>query len=933
LTKLLGGDYQMKKVLALLLVFAMVCGAFIPAFAATDAELAAEAQLQELGILNDDRADDSLTRAEMVVLLSRMLGEEAAAKDFPVAPSFADATDHWAANYIAWAESMAYVNGIEKPAESGIFVFEPDSVVTLQQYQAVLLRALGYEVAYADVPAKALELGLVVTAADPMNLKRGETSILTVAALETEMADGSQTLAAKLGMVADLAIVSAEQTDEDQFTVTFNQAVTEGTFSVMRGKVATAVEEVEFDGTVATLTMERTIRDGFDYTIEISGIEAIVAGQDSEVSAINFLYDYANLKAYDESQIAVVYYEIVDQFGNDVTKANYGETTFYSIGDVTKTEGSIEVETSSQWLLGTPMIVNAVYNDGAGIIVTATQTFEISGPIKLSELALGAPVNIGDEDDDQEIMAGKEDSDDYKWVLPVTALNQYGDAVADAYAIANLQLNESNLEGVSFDLDEDDNLVAVVDLEDDESENVSAFVTVVDINSGLNDSVFFDVPKAGVADFKVLGPVDEVIGDEDAAFEFEAYDAYGNEITDFDDLTDAASDVTYSGSDTIGTSEAGDDSWYYSENALTGEVTLNFVAPSNEETYATPKYFTFQINNKVSQVSFSVNSNRKTVGVVGLDEDTDVLFVVDTAEGTASVASDGLVYVDQYGKETNESTFPVDFAWDTTSAGTASIDLSTAASTDYTVTVLDGDDTVDEFEFTVEVYDQDEVDEVTVSELGTLYATTSDAQVSLYEKDVELTGIVDGKEVVMPSDITIGLQVLGGNLATGGVATAPTVYAMDWAVDPELEEDETYTRTVLTTFTFDGMKTLVQEVTVDTTLPAAESIVADYDDDVDGVELDGNVLSITVDEFEALTNLFDTDAAFFFELENQYGVHDVADVSYIYYTVEEGTPTISIDNSGETVGNITADVDSDDEIMITAVTDSGLTVTVTVEIK
>lgn len=926
----------MKKLLALLLVVAMVCGAFVPAFAATDAELAAEAKLAELGVLNDDRADDNLTRAEMIVLLSRLLGEEAAAKDFPVAPSFEDAADHWGANYIAWAESLAYVNGYEDGT------FRPDGMVTPQEYQAVLLRALGYEVAWADVPAKAEELGLVATVADATAIKRGETSVMTVAALDVEMADGSQTLAAKLGMVADLAIVSAEQTNTDEFTVTFNQAVTEGTFSVMRGKVATAVDEVEFDGATATLTMVREIRDGFDYTIGFGELEAVVAGEESVVSSISFPYDYANLESFSAATHAVVYYEVNDQFGNDVTDENTVQTdlSFYSIGTPDdSTAGKIIVKnTGSTWLLGMPIVVNAVYNDQEGVVVTATKTFEIAGPIKLSELALGEPVNLGEETND--IMLGQDlgddDEDDYYWALPLTALNQYGDQVPADY----FEEDYFTASGVDADVvvEEDDALYVRIDAfekdVDVDNENTTAFVTVIDLNSGLNDSVTFVVPKAGVSEFRAIGPVDEVIGGETVEIEFEAYDYYGNVITDAADLEDVKV-----GSQTI--EEA--DLWEFVTDSFTDEVTLEYSAEDNDSTYATPVFYTFTVANtaSVSQLNFSVSENRRPIDIQGFNGDEELLYA---SGASVAVTVEDLVFIDQYGDEMELADIQADYDVVIDGEGTE-LDFTATEAEDreYTVYLFedgdtDPDDAIGEFEFTVEITDLSDVDEFTTDEIAMMYAgATTDAAVEAkYMVEVELTGKYNGKEVVLPA-------------ADLDLETYPSENLRETATDKlgafglDDDEDDDTTAVALIKYSINAdEETGVFERTVELSgvAPAAETLEVVLNDDTEyDSEISGN--SVKIDS-RNLTNLMDIaedddqdePSAFYFSAEDQYGV--ITDDVYSYfYVVEDGDNdsafgTYDVDQEGLLV--INGDMEDGDVFTITAVTESGLTQTIEVEV-
>ena len=928
----------MKKLLALLLVVAMVCGAFVPAFAATDAELAAEAKLQELGILNDDRADDNLTRAEMVVLLSRMLGEEAAAKDFPVAPSFADAADHWGANYIAWAESLAYVNGYDNG--DGTFSFRPDATVTAQEYQAVLLRALGYEVAWADVPAKAEELGLVATVADANAVKRGETSIMTVAALETEMADGSQTLAAKLGMVADLAIVSAEQTDTDEFVVTFNQAVTEGTFSVMRGKVATAVEEVEFDGAMATLTMVREIRDGFDYTIAFGELEAVVAGAESEVSAINFLYDYANIKAYDEAETLVVYYEILDQFGNDVTEDADSLTTFYTIGGgLQGDDGELLIgDEDTTWLIGMPVVVNAVYNDEAGVVVTTVKTFEISGPIKLSELAVGAPVNLGEETDG--IMKGQTwedtDEDDYYWALPLTALNQYGDQVPANYFDEDF-ITESGV--VVGEIAEEDGAlyIPLTDWEDDDNENTTAFVTVIDLNSGLNDSETFVIPKEGVSEFRAIGPADEVIGGETVVIEFEAFDYYGNEVTDADDLADV----------NVGSESVADAArWSFETDAFTDVVTLEYEAEDNDSTYATPVFFTFTVENtaSVSQLNFNISENRRPIDIQGFDGDEELLY----AEGADVLVSvEDVVFIDQYGDEMDlEDIEDLDYyatiASGASTSSTVDFYATEADDFDFTVYLFEGDDSdtedaVGEFEFTVEVIEVADIDEFTTDEISTMYAdetATAGSVADKYKVEVELTGEYNGKEVVLPNNTVITIETYPStNLAATGVELG--------AFGLEDDEDEDTTAVALISYVINtDEESGVFERTVELSgvAPAAETLEVALNEDAEDVEISGNSVEILAQNLLGGLDIASDDdqdepAMFYFEATDQYGV--VTDEVYSYfYVVEddvENFDTYNVTQDGQLTVDA-ADVADGDVFTITAVTESGLTQTIEVEV-
>ncbi len=116
--------------------------------------------LRDLGILKGDLTgdlllDQPLKRQDAIVLLSRLLGVEDLAENFPGNHTFTDVTDPYYDSFIAWAEDSGLTEGIG----GGLFGF--DQYLTNQQLLAFLLRALGHEFfgeEYSLVPGKALEL-------------------------------------------------------------------------------------------------------------------------------------------------------------------------------------------------------------------------------------------------------------------------------------------------------------------------------------------------------------------------------------------------------------------------------------------------------------------------------------------------------------------------------------------------------------------------------------------------------------------------------------------------------------------------------------------------------------------------------------------------------------------------------------------------------
>lgn len=140
--------------------------AILLAFTSLPVTISAESQsgeiLRDLGILKGDMdgdllLDQPLKRQDIIVLLSRLLGEEETAENYPGKPSFTDITDPYYIPFISWAED----SGLTEGTGNGLFGY--NEFLTNQQLMAFLLRSLGYEYYgedYGMVPIKSVELDL-----------------------------------------------------------------------------------------------------------------------------------------------------------------------------------------------------------------------------------------------------------------------------------------------------------------------------------------------------------------------------------------------------------------------------------------------------------------------------------------------------------------------------------------------------------------------------------------------------------------------------------------------------------------------------------------------------------------------------------------------------------------------------------------------------
>ncbi len=140
----------LKKLLALFLSIAMLCGSMALAADFTDADeienVEAATVLQALGLMiGNDKGElepgEVLTRAEGATLIARaMLGVDVADSFAVSSAPYSDVpANHWAAGYIAYCASQGVVAG------KGNDRFDPEGDLTVSEFAKMLLGVLGYE--------------------------------------------------------------------------------------------------------------------------------------------------------------------------------------------------------------------------------------------------------------------------------------------------------------------------------------------------------------------------------------------------------------------------------------------------------------------------------------------------------------------------------------------------------------------------------------------------------------------------------------------------------------------------------------------------------------------------------------------------------------------------------------------------------------------
>ena len=190
-----------RKVISIMLMLAISLTMLMPAVAANVTEAEAQASaLKQLGLfkgVSDTNFDLNRvpTRTEALVMLIRVLGKESEALNGNFVHPFADVPS-WADKYVGYAYEKGLTKGVSATqfgagnASSGM-------------YLTFVLRALGYDDSVGDFSwdapdALAKSAGILPSGVDTTNFLRADVALVSWAALEADLKDGSQTLAEKL---------------------------------------------------------------------------------------------------------------------------------------------------------------------------------------------------------------------------------------------------------------------------------------------------------------------------------------------------------------------------------------------------------------------------------------------------------------------------------------------------------------------------------------------------------------------------------------------------------------------------------------------------------------------------------------------------------------------------------------------------------------
>ena len=198
----------MKRLLSLILAMLLLMGMLLQSYAASPYEGEGKI-LKDLGVLQGVDAqgnlnlEGTLIREDMVVIISRLYGKEGEAKVYLSSNNFVDLKPEkkFYIPFILWARDQGLIQGMT-PTTFGI-----GQPVTTQQFQTVLLRALGYTDEAKDwynVPAFSQQIGLMqgLNFKPDAKLNRGQVAAMLVNALSLNIKGTTSPLAVKLRLVS-----------------------------------------------------------------------------------------------------------------------------------------------------------------------------------------------------------------------------------------------------------------------------------------------------------------------------------------------------------------------------------------------------------------------------------------------------------------------------------------------------------------------------------------------------------------------------------------------------------------------------------------------------------------------------------------------------------------------------------------------------------
>ncbi|MFD0590642.1 hypothetical protein ACFQZE_21875 [Paenibacillus sp. GCM10027627] len=867
-----GGEKKvMKKSLSLLVAIAMVFSMFATVVSAAEQKTAGQI-LNELGVIKgnadgDLKEDQTWKRQDIIVLLSRLLGEEAAAKATAKSHKFTDVKDKNYDGYISWAVAKGLTTG--KSATKFGFGDELKN----QDFYTFVIRVFDKEVKYEDVPAKAKALKLADDKTDFNAIpKRGDTYTALVTALNTEVPGTGKTLAQVLGLikVAD-GVSSAAAVGAKKVEVKFNGPVdtAKAVFALKRGNAVVNVK-ASFDAAKTVATLESTIAlPAGDYTVTVSGL-GLAAGKDAAkftvaaerietVSIEDNGYRTGVLAATNTVEVA---YKLLNQYGEEVSNGVAGNIK------ATTSVGTVVEPTT-----GGKVVINLVPNTTTALNLTvvdlkfaksASKAVTVQLAKHVGEVTLSAP----------EVEAGKTlEAGKTAIKLPYVAKDQYGNVV---------DLAAADLTGLTFIKSDEVTNIALTSDKKKLQFDIAAFsgpkklaIQVIVNATGKSSKVEFDVNGGkSINAVTLVAPADQFgLGQANFKVEIQANDQYGNALT-AQEIVDRQTELVITSGNTgvfnVGTIVRDGDKAY-----------VQVTSPANGSKSTALLLVTIKTNSNNSSISLTV-VDAKYAATVNVTSD------VTKAVKDASITLKG-TFTDQYGNAYNagadavvvlevdnanfgavvDSTYSITAVKDTGIVLTAADhDKATKVSFKLFDTAANATAYVNNNAVTAGLLDTATIDLASVKSdaaltyeieaLGTIAAKAAGLTSSAYAKEIKVVGKdSSGAKVALKSNVIQQATAADPSILTVNNSTGGT-----WKVAAVADKEGATKVNVFLAKQNGDVIVQTADLTISKAAPVVASITAKKTDDA--------VTKVTV--AQGSVNVLTKNGTLWFEVKDQYGV-------------------------------------------------------------
>jgi len=749
----------------------MVFSLLVPAmaFAATAQEEAAGNTLKELGVLKgneqgDLMLDKELTRQEMIILLSRLLGVEDEAKNHANTHGWPDVANSDFDGYISWAKE----NGLTKGVEDGS-VFGYDQALTVEQLLQFLLRALGYtDVAWDDVASTAVELGLIAAGTDVKAVaKRGTMAVVTLTTLDTNVNGENVTLGAKLGLpgyeVGAVAIASFKAVGAKKLEVAFNKAVdtSKASITVKKGTNTVSIGKTSWNDAKTTVTLELNskLTEG-QYSVTVTGLsdQALtdsVTVENEKVVSIEITAQDTIALPRSNANILKIPYSVKNQYGEEI---NNTSVQAYSSADSAPnaTNGTLTVTAAADFKVNDTVYVSIYHLESN---TRADKTLKIGESSRASDIKI---VELYHKDG-ATLSETSTDLNEYKLIIEVK--DQYGNAMTNVSELnadlsaAIIGLSNLKLSAIkTAKIDNEDKIFLELDKDvaTDPVRPGSNTVNIVSKVAAANAQYTVVVAEGTVYDqVNLFTPSEQYAVGEKVKIPVNVVDKQGNLITNVADLNAAIAGSNPAIRVTVpsgtATFEKDGDNLYITFTA--NQQGLNYV-------------YAISQTGKPSNISLNILAKAKPAVITGIAADQNTLVFYET---TLSLGYGSLVVEDQHGrvisKDSLENMIKNDGFYIKVSDDGDAVE-ATDDRLDNTDIVLEGKQkgtktlkfeiydssnklvNGSEFSYEFRTVVISEVTSVEVAEIGTFYNTVD----TDYARELKVSGVTaDGKKVTIPT--------------------------------------------------------------------------------------------------------------------------------------------------------------------------------------